>query len=216
MRIAVLGYFRNFTRVPEGNVDHMYLDKKKLVTVANGNLIDPVAEAVKMPFRWRDSKRPATSDEIRAEWLAIKSNSSLAKLGHTAAAKVAKLELSDRDMGRIVAERLRANEIAANSIPALAHWAGWPADAQMGLMSMFWALGPTKFRVEFPKFQAAARDANFLGCMAECDIDETDNPGIAPRNRAQRIMFKLAARTVAEQLDPEYLHFADVPRKEWH
>ena len=213
MRTAVKGYFRRFTKPFEGEVPHMYLDVRGLVTVGNGNLIDTPADAQRLPFRWRDSKRPATQEEIRNEWQSMKSNTPLAKSGFVAAGRVARLELSDKAIGQLVADRLAANERALISAARLTGWNDWPADAQLGLMSMAWAVGVGKLLAKFPKFLSAAREFDFEGCSRECDIDTTGNPGVVPRNEAQRLLFRHAARVMRNELDLEYLNYPD-PIKE--
>jgi hypothetical protein len=209
MKAAVVGNFRRYTRPLEGDVPWMYLDVRGLVTVGNGNLIDPLPEAKKLPFRWRDSLRPATASEIEDEWRAMKSNPALAKAGHVAAGRVARLELADKEIGRMVLDRLAANERALIGAARITGWTGWPADAQMGLMSMAWAVGVGRILSGFPRFLAAAREFDFDGCAKECEIDTAGNPGIVPRNEAQRLCFRHAARVMRRDLDPEYLHYPD-------
>ncbi|MFF0476587.1 peptidoglycan-binding protein [Streptomyces sp. NPDC004284] len=65
----------------------------------------------------------------------------------------------------------------------------WPADAQLGLFSMAWALGPA---FKFPKFQTAARQQDWLTTARESKMTETGNAGVIPRNVRNALLFTLA------------------------
>lgn len=65
----------------EGNIGHMYLDTKGLVTIGIGNLIDPVSLATPLPFQFKIGNqagaiagRVATTQEIEAEWRTLKNH----------------------------------------------------------------------------------------------------------------------------------------------
>lgn len=213
MKASVVGYFRRYTIAFEGDVPWMYQDIKGLMTVANGNLIEPMSEAKKLPFRWRSTRVAAVPSEIEQEWTRIKSDPTLATAGHRAAGRIAQLELSDGAIGELVRNRLMTNEIAIARHPFFASWQNWPADAQLGVMSMAWAVGVSKLLAAFPKFLAAAREMDFAGCARECTISEAGNPGVKPRNEAQRVCFSHAERVIEKDLDREYLNYPDPIRE---
>lgn len=209
MKVSVLGHFRKFSERFEGCVPYMYLDIKGLVTVGIGNLIDPVEEALKLPFRFKDNGEKASVPDISREWKYINGLSYLKTAGAGAAAFRTTLELSDEDIGKIVKSRLLHNDIVVSSLPAFYKWDSWPADAQLGVMSMAWAMGAGGFK-GFPKFMMAAANSDFAGMAAECKLDDSDNAGLTPRNAANKQCFLNAAQVVAQGLDPEVLHYPDV------
>lgn len=207
MKTSVAGAFRGFNEPLEGVVHHMYLDILGLVTVGVGNLIDPISEALKLPFRFRNNPaQMATQAEIAAEWNALKANTALAKKGHRAAAKVAQLELSDASVGDLIQKRLLDNEKKIKKQATFAKWDSWPADAQLAVLSMAWAMGPNGFS-KFPRFSAACAAGDFRGAAANCRMAEAGNPGVVPRNDANQLMFRNAATVTAKGLDPAVLHF---------
>ncbi len=196
MRDAVRAIFYAFTAPMEGVVAHMYQDVKGLVTVAVGNLVDPVATAVHLPFRRADGTL-ATRDEIVADWARVKNDPTLAKLGHRAAARVAQLRLDPDDIRLLVNSKMDANErFLIGRYPA---WEEWPADAQLATLSMAWAMGPAfeTARRGFPRLGAALRAQDWLTASNECRMDETGNPGLKPRNAVNRVLYRNAAIVVA-------------------
>jgi hypothetical protein len=79
----------------------------------------------------------------------------------------------------------------------------WPADAQLGLLSMAWALGPA-FR--FLNFQAACQARDFRTAAVESHMNDTNNPGLRPRNKANFQLFESAAEADEGNLDPDEVH----------
>ncbi|MEU8897495.1 hypothetical protein [Nocardia sp. NPDC048505] len=82
----------------------------------------------------------------------------------------------------------------------------WPADAQLGLLSMGWHMGA---EFHFPRFQDATFDRDWLRCAAECRINPESGP-TARRNDRDQQLFRNAHRVESEGLDPEVLLF-EVP-----
>ncbi len=191
MKDSVRDAFVPFTDKFEGTVNSMYLDVKGLVTVAIGNLIDPAPAALTLPFLHADGT-PATRVQIAAEWHTVKADTSLAKKGWTAAKKVTRLHLDADGIKKVVQDKLFLNEyILKRRFPEFEQW---PADAQLGLLSMAWACGAN---FNFPKFEAACKRQDFLTAAAECRMAEAGNPGLIPRNVANKILFTNAAKVLA-------------------
>lgn len=212
MHVSVQGVFRAFNEPLEGVVHHMYLDIKSLVTIGVGNLIDPVSESKILPFQFKsDPERIATEAEIESEWKAVKANTALAKKGYKAAAKVTDLELNDEAIGRLIQKRLLANEKLIRKQAAFAKWDAWPADAQLGLLSMAWAMGASAF-VGFPKFCDSCRVMDFTAAAAQCKISDAGNPGVIPRNEANQLLFRNAALVLSKKLDPGVVHYPEKSR----
>jgi hypothetical protein len=183
---SVLDVWHSFSEPLEGRVPHMYLDVLGKVTCAVGILIDTVETAAALPWKQKDG-RPATRQEIAEAWQRLKARQDLAHRSAAQALSVTGLVLSDEDIDAVVAVKLAENAefVQKHHFPELATF---PADAQLGLMSMAWAMGPG-FPAKFPHFSRAVLGGNWAGAQADCTIREEGNPGLVPRNRANRICF---------------------------
>ena len=203
---SVQSYLPLFSQTFEGRVSHMYLDIKGLVTVGVGNLIDPVELALALPFRVKNlPDTPANRARIAAEWQAIKSDRSLAEKGAQACAPLTALELSDEAIDALIAQRAAEDEQSLKRQPQFASFDTWPADAQLALLSMAWALGPGGV-AGFPKLSAACHALDFHSAAAECEISEDGNAGVVPRNAANRALFLNAAHVCAVETSAGPLH----------
>jgi GH24 family phage-related lysozyme (muramidase) len=193
-----------FSEPFEGRVPSMYLDILGLVTCGVGNLIDPVSEAVKVPF-YRDSDgQRATEAEVRAAWHALKERQDLKRRGVSYARALTKLHMRDEDIGALVASRLASNEaFICKWLPA---FPTIPADAQLGILSMAWAVG-AGFNRKFPTFTKAALAGDWFAASAACTIREAGNPGVVPRNKANRCCFMNAHLVATHGLDRSALHW---------
>ena len=199
---AVQSGFPTFSTKFEGRVPYMYLDVLGLVTVGVGNLVDPVLAAQALPFRFKN--RPgiaapgsaATADQIAAEWQALKNDPSLKTRGYKACEPITQLELSDDAIDSLIIDRLTKNESFLKRQPWFQDFDIWPADAQLGLLSMAWAMGPAG-PGNFPSFRAACQRLDFNTAAAQCKMNEAGNPGVVPRNQANITLFSNAAIVVA-------------------
>ncbi|HZQ55613.1 MAG TPA: hypothetical protein VFB14_25670 [Bryobacteraceae bacterium] len=208
---SVQSQFRAFNEKFEGAVHFMYLDIKGLVTVGVGNLIDPVSAATALPFRWKNKpgiKNPgalASAADITAEWTRLKKDQSLAHKGYKACAPITDLELDDAAINNLIAQRLTGNEDYLKRRKWCAGYDSWPADAQMGLLSMAWAMGPGGFEVyHFNTFMDACSKMDFDTAADSCHMSEKGNPGVAPRNVANKQLFSNAAALLAGEKDFNY------------
>jgi len=196
-RESVEQNYTDFTTKFEGKLPFMYLDVKGLVTTGIGNLIDPVDSALSLPWVHPDGS-PASQAEIRAAWNAVKARQDMKLRGGGAFGSVTNLRLTDDGIRQLVNGKLRANEaILKKRFPT---YDNWPADAQLGLLSMAWAMGPN-FR--YPKFEAAvnALVPDFATAAKESYINDANNPGLRPRNVANESLFMAAADTLKNNLD---------------
>lgn len=209
MHPAVSAKWHDFNRPLEGRVRFMYQDVKGLITIGVGNLIDPMSAALGLPFKKR--RKPgvpnpgalASRAEIEAEWKLIKGKPEFAKLGHKACDPLCTLELDDADIDNIVRTKLLANETFLKKQKPFRDLESWPADAQLGLLSMAWAMGPG-FGARWPKFSGACEKADFDVAAENCKMQEAGNPGVVPRNRANRTLFHNAAAVLAGEADGFY------------
>jgi hypothetical protein len=213
MKPTVQTAFPSFSTRFEGRLKFMYLDRKKLATTGIGNLIDPKEFA--LPLSWLvggDPTQPATQDQISVEWDFVKSDpDGRSQQGGGAFESITTLRLTDADVDALVASKAAGNEASLKQRDPFSDFDDWPADAQLGLLSMAWAMGPA---FHFPKFEAACGklDDNgnpapdFRAAADECHISEDGNPGVAPRNVADRQLFLNAADAVDGVLDPDEVH----------
>lgn len=201
MRRAVKADFVAFTAPLEGVCTWMYLDILGLVTTGIGNLVDDPKIAARLPFILPGGTA-ATVDEIHDEWRRVKARKDLAQHGGGAFKKITRLRLTPEGIDVLVGRKLY--EMDAELAARFPGYEEWCCDAQLGVLSMAWAMGPA-FR--FPRFEAAVSMGDFATASAECQMNATGNPGLVPRNKANRTLFLNAAVVVAEGLDPDVLYF---------
>jgi GH24 family phage-related lysozyme (muramidase) len=191
---SVIDSFTDFSVKFEGKVPHLYLDIKGLVTCGVGNLVDPVEAALPLPWVLPDGSHPSAS-EIAAQWRALKSRRDLAKLHYRYAAAITTMRLTEDGIAQLVRSKLLSNEkVLRGYFP---NWDLFSADAQLGISSMSWALGPG-FPATFGNFKAAAVAQNWTGAVASCKIREDNNPGLVPRNAANRLCFANAQQVLSQ------------------
>lgn len=226
-----------FSEPLEGKrIPYMYVDVKGLVTVGTGNLVDPLPAALSLP--WKINGRPATPREIREDWQTLKGEDErrvregarpLRKMHHKFAAGYTRSRLTDADIGDLVHGRLAANVAYLCKIfPPTAKsggFASFPADAQLAICSMAWAVGPG-FDVDafddgdgkWPNFSKLVRAEDWAGCIAGVAADghsgswaakirETDNPGVVPRNKHNVTCFRNAALLKENAVPGDILHW---------
>jgi GH24 family phage-related lysozyme (muramidase) len=207
MRDSVREAWHAFSTPFEGRVHSMYVDVLGLVTTGVGNLIDSPAEAAKLPWRMLDGSR-ATSDEIHKQWRALKAQSEFLKKRHWKyAADVTTIRLSDDDIDALVADKLAANHAYMRRwFPGLDDV---PADAQLAIHSLAWAAGPG-FNQKFPNWTRQALAGRWDECAVSGQLratgpDGTPNPGVIPRNRANKLCFENAAFVTEHDIDRSQL-----------
>lgn len=192
MRQAVRDNFLPFSRPFEGRMPWMYLDTHlpPLVTVGVGNLIDPLKEALGLPFRWIHDDSLASPAQIAVEWTATKGRVALSEEVWTVWGKVANLYLNEGAIDALVLSRLSEDDaVLRGRFPA---WEAWPADAQLATLSMAWAMGPN---FAYPRWECAARAQDFATCAQECYIPDGKNLGLVPRNAANKFLFGVASNS---------------------
>lgn len=204
MRPAVVTAFPKFTIPKEGRVPFLYLDYADppgpYVTIAVGNLVDPISTALDLPLM-RPDGRPASRAEIAAAWERVKARTDLAPHGGWAFHNVTDLRLTEEGLDRVVMQKLLS--VDAQLAAKFPDWEDWCCDAQLFGLSWAWAVGAN---AKYPKMIAALRAGDFETAAYECTI--TPNRGsIVHRNEANRILLRNAARVVGMHLDPDRLFF---------
>ena len=218
MRAAVLAAFPLFTPPLEGRVPWMYLDIDGAVTTAVGNKIDSAAEATALNWYYPSGVLAVDADVIAA-WERVKTATWLERDGGGAFENVTTLRLREEDIDKLVDETLASFEGVIKS--RFKVWEELPADAQLGTLSMAWAMGPhfiyPRFSDDliirdFAAYTTAADGTRTLdgGCAIECYMPDAKNPGLKPRNARNRALFEAAQRVDDEGLDPDVLHYLDV------
>jgi GH24 family phage-related lysozyme (muramidase) len=205
MKQNVFNIFPSFSKDFEGRVHFMYLDVRKLVTTGIGNLIDPFSLAQNLPWQSKfEPNRAATPDEIIAEWNHVKSDpDGRSQRGGGSFEAVTSLQLTDGAVDDLVREKLAGMENFLVNRQEFASFPDWPADGQLGLLSMAWAMGPA---FKFPNFQAACARQDFRAAADQCHMADQGNPGLRPRNVANRELFLSAADALDGNLDPNEVH----------
>lgn len=208
MRQSVRDAFLDFNDPLEGTVTWMYLDINGGVTVGVGNLLPNEATAASLPF-FPDGNPgfPADDATKRQGWQAVHARQDLAQVGHLAFKTVCNLRLSFADIRNLVNSRLSNNEVIL--VAAFPQFPNWPADAQLGLLSMAWAMGPSFSTTNWPNFKAACLVMDFVKASAECRMLEVGNPGVIPRNNANQLLFQNASKVMKPEngYDPDTLFY---------
>jgi hypothetical protein len=219
---SVRNAFTNFTIPLEGYTRWMYIDILGLVSCAEGDLIDPLSLAVTLPWVMKGSNVPATKLQVVAEWNRVKALQAHRKEGGGSPTfrDSAELVLSDAGISILVDQRLDANDsYLTKSFPT---FSDWPADAQLALHSMAWAMGPA-FRPMFPKFSASVDKMDFAAaagppgnpvldpsCRGQAWMEDATNPGLRVRNLDNRVLFANAAVVMKLKMDPDVLYWPKV------
>jgi GH24 family phage-related lysozyme (muramidase) len=199
--------FMAFSTQFEGRVPYMYVDVKDFVTIGVGNLIDPIGLALSLPFVFKsDPSTSASQDDITADWNAVKADPALAQKGHLACDPITKLMLTDDAINSLVLSKADQFESTLKQTGEFSTSDTWPADAQLGLLSMAWAMGPA-FGSGWPTFRAACSSQDWSTAAANCHMDETANPGLSPRNAADRVLFLDAGRAASQGSDFTVLQY---------
>lgn len=202
IRASVKAAWRPWNLPFEGEVACMYLDTLGLVTTGMGNLVDPLALAAGLPWLRADGT-PAVASEIEAEWHSIKNSVWLAKAGANAARRIASLHLAEPAIGALIEAKL--DQFAAILVrhAAFAAFESWPADAQLGLLSMAWAMGPN-FGEGYPVFSGLVAGRRWREASAACAMRDAGGD-IGWRNNATAMAFRLAATEALAGGDPDRL-----------
>lgn len=195
MRDCVRDAFLTYTQGFEGLTHFMYLDIKNLVSIGYGNLIDPHIPAL-LDFRDLHGA-PVSANEVRAEWDNVKSLTRLAPMGGGVFRHYTRLRATSSSIEAYA--RAVMNGMWEKMVHHYPDAEEWPADAQLGVLSMAWACGEN-FPPRWPRFSVAAKSQNWTVCADECHIEDSHNPGVTPRNKAQRTLFLNAAQTCTPEL----------------
>lgn len=216
MRAAVLRAFPIFQGRFEGSaLPYMYTDVKGLVTTGTGNLIDPIAAALGLPWKNADGSA-ADQATIAAEWHRIKD--AWPAVQSTGSKAIATLHLEPADLDWLLTSKAKSNEDLIRG--EFADYDNWPSDAQLAIHSDAWAQGANfagwphlraALNASPPDFMAAAGPPGDAGAdpskRGQAWLNDAGNPGLRPRNLQNKILWQNAARVQAGGLDSETLYW---------
>jgi GH24 family phage-related lysozyme (muramidase) len=200
---SVLDAFVTVQSQWEGYLDFMYTDEIGLVTTGMGNEIDPLSKALALPWSRNTDETPATPDEITKEWQAVKDNHVSGRFDAPYDELMTTLHLKLEDIASLVVEQLLSNEaVLAAFFPQFDQF---PADAQMAIHGMAWAMGPG-FPHSFPQFTAAANRGSWVEAKAQSKFRLEAPQRLVGHN----LMFQNAAIVKANNLDKSILYYPKV------
>lgn len=203
MRLSVANKFMAFNEPFEGLLAYPYTDALGLVTTGMGNLIDPLAQALYLPWKLLDGS-PASQDDIRAAWTAVKGAHPTHQGVDSVNVPGNNIRLARADINALIVEKLHGNEETLRRY--FPGWDDFPADAQMAILSMAWAMGPG-FPASFVQFTAAANRGDWTEAGAQSSFRGV---GVAGRIAANKQAFANAAIVAGSGGDPETLWYPNV------
>jgi peptidoglycan hydrolase-like protein with peptidoglycan-binding domain len=210
LKRSVVAAFPLFNGRFEGTaLPYMYSDSKGLVTTGTGNLIDPVSEALKLPWKNQDGSLASPGD-VTAAFNAVKA--AYPAVQSVNSQSLTTIRLNPDDLNSLLYGKMAQNHaFLANRYPGLNTA---PADAQLALHSLSWAWGPAFSRVWGAMGAAFDQAFNTQNFAALPDIisgasahEESINAGIVPRNAATKDLFRNAADVVAKKANPDALYW---------
>jgi GH24 family phage-related lysozyme (muramidase) len=170
----------------EGNVSHMYLDTKGLVTVGIGNMLPSAAAAQALPFIDRDTRNRATAAQIATDFASVESqpDSKASKYYR----QFTKLDLPSVDVDSLF--RARVDEFVGQLKAAYPQFDSYPAGAKLALLDLVFnmGIGKLKSHTEWPKLNAAIAKQDWITAASECN-----RPDANARRNAETKAYFIAA-----------------------
>jgi len=207
--------YHAFSAPLEGRVSTMYADCLGLITTGVGNLINEVHQAVALPWLLWTGENADVSD-VRADWFKLAdAREYYSKRAWHVYAKQMRCHLAEATIDALCQRQLSQNEAHYRELwPA---FDDFPADAQLGIHSMGWAVG-AGFAAKFPNLARCIAHQDWEGAAASCKIRDgldtpskaDDNPGVVPRNARNKVCFHNAALVSAAALDPSRLYWPEI------
>lgn len=233
MKQSVLENFIKFTEPFEGYVEKMYVDQKNLVTTGYGNLIEVMRgvegtgqitiEGLRLPWKRDSDNSLASQAEIIDNFARIK-NAGVSGTGGGNQKHLTSLHLDQDAIVQLVRNKLL--DFQSSLIQYIPAFETLPADAQLGILSMAWAMGP-HFPRKYPNFTRAVNSLvpDFEAMARESVIPELEKftrgavdsaTGLKEegRNFAQVKLFRNAGEVFRQGLNPETLYyFGEIAKK---
>jgi hypothetical protein len=194
VRPAAHAAFLEFTAPLEGVTDWLYADELGYRTIGEGNKLDTLADAQALAWTRPDGSS-ATDDDVAAAWEAVGAAPvAMRAQGGGVYAKLAGNQIRVTKGSIADLEEKRLSEIDAVMGRWFTDYEQWPVDAQVGILSMGWAMGPM-FLYGYPHFLMYLRAGDWIGASEQCAIAHPMNASIRRRNAANAILFRNASAT---------------------
>jgi len=157
MYSTVSAIIRKFLSLYEGEVREMYLDNRGFVTTGVGNLLPSSAAANRFQWEPIGGGGAVAAPDVAAEFDRVASAETKTKIpgwatmgggNFIAAAKklgIVTLRLTTESYAKIFTETLAGLESTMKGTPGFEDYETYPADAQMGVLSVIWANGAGGF-----------------------------------------------------------------------
>jgi hypothetical protein len=199
--------YHAFSAPLEGDrVPTMYCDCLGLITVGTGNLINTLPQALALPWLLADCSKADQAD-VAADWHKLAdARGYYAQRKWTVYTKTMRCHLPPEAVDALCQRQLAANEAQFRK-----RWPAYdtfPADAQLAIHSMGWAVG-AGFHIKFPYLSACIDRQDWEGCVAACAIRTEGNPGVVPRNAKNKLCFHNAAIVANCKLDGSVLRWPE-------
>jgi hypothetical protein len=187
----------------------MYLDAIGIVTTAQGLALLTPADALHLPWERVSDSWPASPQAIQAEWTRVKSLKALAGHGGGAFVAGAVLRLTEGGVALATSRKLAEVEAALVAPHRFPGFSTAPADAQLALLRMVWAMGPGfADDGKWPMFRAAFIARDWMGCAEECRMREEGQPlEFARSNDADRVCFENARAVELDGIDADVVYW---------
>jgi GH24 family phage-related lysozyme (muramidase) len=202
--------FVAFSTPLEGILTWMYLDVLGYVTTGMGNLIDPIEMAMTLPWKRADGS-PASSDEVQGAWQAVdacrtapkgqRQPSGLATRYGGAFEHVTTIRLD-----RAGIDACRERQLASNEMIMRRYFPSFddlPADAQLCLHSMAWAMG-AGFAAKFVQFRSAINTGRYADAAP---LSVFRGAGVQHRIDQDELLLRNAQVVADQGLDPDVLYW---------
>jgi len=148
----------------EGNIPHMYLDTKGLVTAGIGHMIPNLDWAQQIPFVGRNTGAPASAGDIQTDYQAVAA--AVKGQGPGAYTGITALDLPDGWAVQDASQRLQGEYLP----PLKAQYPAYetyPQPAQIALLDMIYNLGGPGL-AKFVQFKAAVVAGDWQLASQQC------------------------------------------------
>jgi GH24 family phage-related lysozyme (muramidase) len=203
---TVLEAWQAYNKPFEGIEKFLYTDAIGLVTTGMGDLVDgsqsgsssPWAPALALPWRNPDGSL-ASADDVIAAWQKVKA--AWPGVQSTNCASLTTIRLDDAGVQQAVTTTLAADAKILSTY--FSNWTTMPADAQLAILSMAWAMG-AGFPKTFTQFTADINAGNYTAAAAQSGFQGV---GVAKRIAADKLALNNAQVVVDQGLDPTALYW---------
>jgi hypothetical protein len=164
----------------EASSPYMYLDVKGFVTIGIGRLLSTSGAATVLPFVYKsDQSKRATPGEIASEYALVKTKTEWAnKKDHLKLfGGITALCLPNTSVDAVFENSINGADSWAKKEADFADFDNWPADAQLAIISIIFAMGSVpsqdKGRNKWTVFRKALKEEDFLTAANNSEIIDT-------------------------------------------